>query len=249
MFEHIPFENAKIVIFDWNGTLFRLPTSEGENIAIAKAVVKHQLSKGLSEPLKTLKLLARFRKARVQLRNMISQYHDGKLPLEKVFAHFNHVFVRDTPYAVVRKAMQDFSAAQGKNVVNSTVNLLKESQRRGLRTAILSVAAEEVISDCLKENNLSVDAIYANKLEHTGKIATGISLDIYGRKAEVLRSQIIRDFKVSPEKILYCGDSDDDLPIARIIPKGNFIVPSCAIEDFRDRMIAEFTATPLEKLS
>ena len=84
--------------------------------------------------------------------------------------------------------------------------------------------------------------IVANTMETEGDKAIGLTLGIYGRKAEVLRTEFFDKRGFGENDTLYLGDSRDDEPVAEILATGNFIVPFLAPDQFKQEMASKHKA-------
>lgn len=123
---------------------------------------------------------------------------------------------------------------------------LRQARALGKDTGILSVSYNYCIRKILEEAGFTDifddDNIVANRLLTDGDRAVGLTLDIYGKKAETLTDRFFRERGLRESDILYLGDSEDDEPVAELLPNGSFIVPFFAQSGFRKVMASKHKA-------
>lgn len=57
-----------------------------------------------------------------------------------------------------------------------------------------------------------------------------------------MSSIFLKPYQLRDKDVIYFGDSEDDLGIAEMLPKGNFIVPFFATDTFRQYAATKFCA-------
>ena len=72
--------------------------------------------------------------------------------------------------------------------------------------------------------------------------AERFTLDIYGKKPDVMEEKFFVEKGFSPDDTFYLGDTEDDLPVTETLPDGHFIVPFLATEGFREKASGKYGA-------
>jgi len=73
-------------------------------------------------------------------------------------------------------------------------------------------------------------------------IAQGISLHIYGRKGNAFEYHFLKQGDIGENETFYIGDSDDDEPVASLLPREHFIVPFFASDEVKQRFATQHGA-------
>lgn len=234
----------RLIVTDWNGTLFRYPSEERLNKAIGYRILADARS-DLPNPA-TLPRFARLVGAKYLTKGALRLYKWGLLPLRHVYAPFN-LALRGQPVEYIEGIVDTFARDHAQHL---DLRLLSPIARaRGARqadTGILSVAYDYGVRRILEEAEMA-DAfldrlIVANTLESVDGQVMGMTLDIYGQKPEVMEGIFFRHHGYRPEQAYYVGDSMDDAGIADLLPKGHFLVPPFAIDRARDEPHGETRA-------
>lgn len=232
----MPIKNA---CFDWNGTLFIPETDESLNKAVAHAIKKDLLGgiiwgKFWNIP-RALRLL---REGKPAVEKALAQYKKGDATLQEVYKAFNQHIIRGTPINVILNAFNQFANDNYSSVDSRMLDPLMEfrGQRRILSTSQSYVIHRTLMEDRYSEIFERFD-ITANKFSMLTvkdfKNVAGFTLDIYGKKAKVFKESFLNDEGWKSDETIYSGDTEDDLPVADLLPKGHFVAPFLASDDFK----------------
>lgn len=141
----------------------------------------------------------------------------------------------------IQRLVEVFAREHAGDVDGRTARPLRRARERGDRVGILSVGLDYGIVRLLEEAGyadlLQDGLLAANTLETDGNgLAKRITLGIHGKKGEAMEQRFFRERGFRPEYAYYVGDSMDDAPIAKLLPRGHFIVPRFMLESpqFRD---------------
>jgi hypothetical protein len=128
---------------------------------------------------------------------------------------------------------------------------VKDAQKQGKigNTGILSVSYDYAIERFLWDlgeygfgNLVNPDHIIANRMESRDMLVRGLTLEIYEEKGRYLEQEFFNGFGFKDWNTYYVGDTDDDEPIADMIPKGHFITSRYATDDFKQKMARGYKA-------
>lgn len=234
----------KTIISDWNGTLFEYATDEIQNKKLAYAVLddaKRGVRRGRIWRIADVFGLM---KTKSELKKRLQEYHSGKRHLWEVYEPFNKHVVRGRPVSFVNGVIDEFAHETAGKVDGRILIPIQNAHLRGNATGILSVSYDYAIRKLLQEAGYSdvFDTVIANTLETKGDRALGFTLKIYGEKAKILKEEFFEKRHLRESDIVYFGDSEDDEPIAAILPPGNFIVPFLASNDYRQKLGSKYKA-------
>jgi phosphoglycolate phosphatase-like HAD superfamily hydrolase len=232
----------KAIVSDWNGTL----TSTSEE-ALNKRIgytafgdTKREVYHGHVEKLPALgKLIV----AKILTERNLRDYKRGKRHLRDVYKAFNFG-LRGQSAEYINRIVDEFASQTSGLVDERILRPIKDVHLQGKFTGILSVAYERIIKRSLEEAGYPdvFDDIVANTLQTDGDKVIGLTLEIYERKPEVLRTEFFEKGGLRENDTLYLGDSEDDEPIAEILIPGNFIVPFLATDEFKQRVSSKHKA-------
>ncbi len=234
----------KAIVSDWNGTLFEYPTDEVQNKRLAYAVLddsKHAVLRGriwrIGDVVKLLK-------TKRELKRRLQQYYDGERHLWEVYEPFNENVLRGTSAGFVNGVIDEYARESADKVDGRVIRPIQRVHGDGKRTGIISVSYDYSIRRILEEADYPdvFDDIVANTLQTDGDRVVGLTLEIYERKPEVLRTEFFEKRGLRENDTLYLGDSEDDEPIAEILVPGNFIVPFLASDEFKQRLASKYGA-------
>lgn len=234
----MPIKNA---CFDWNGTLFEPATDESLNKAVAYAVLNDTISAVKTGKIWRLPQLARLWKGRNLCKEKLEEYKNGKIPLQQVYKPFNEFIVSGAPLPVIYRAFDQFAEEHSQEVDKKMLEPLKEFSQKGT-CGILSSSQDHVIQKTLRKSGYQeifpTSNIVANYVKHSKGKAVCFMLNIYGEKASTFEDAFLKGRDWKPEETLYSGDTEDDLPVASLLPKGHFVAPFLATDDFK-QLVAE----------
>lgn len=224
------------LVSDWNGTLTRT-TEEASNKHIGYSLL------GRSKRTLNLSRLLKLKKAKEVTEASLVAYKKGHLHLSAVYDAFN-IALEGVPVKLIHRYVDEFAKATATNVDNRTLETVNSLRSMGVYTGILSVAYDRVIIQTLNEAGFpnAFGLVVANRLEAENNRARGLTLDIYGRKARAMEEKFFRTRGFRPEATVYLGDTDDDAPVADLLPKGNFVVPLLATPEFKQWMTSKHGA-------
>jgi phosphoserine phosphatase len=229
---------VKAIISDYEGTIFEHPTGEALNKAIAYAALRHDLF--------TLHWgsVGKLLKAKKEIKQRLQDYKEGKRHLWEVYEPFNEKVLNGRPVPFVNKVVDKFAKENAGKVDERLLRPIKSAHRQGAKTGILSVGYDYGIKRVLGEAGYCdiFDTVFANYLREVDGTAIGFTLEIYGKKADILKDKFLKAGGFREEETLYFGDSADDEPVAEVLPPGHFIVPFFATEDFRIKMAKKHKA-------
>jgi phosphoserine phosphatase len=234
----------KAIVSDWNGSLFEYPTDEVQNKKLAYAVLddaKHAVLKGrIWRVIDVVKLL----KTKSELKKRLQQYYDGERHLWEVYEPFNENVLKGRPVSFVNKVIDKYARESADKLDERVIRPIQSVHREGKRTAILSVSYDYSIRRILEKAGYPYvfDDIVANTLQTDGNRVVGLTLEIYERKPEVLKTEFFEKRGLREDDTLYLGDSEDDESIAEILVPGNFIVPFFASDEFKQRLASKHKA-------
>lgn len=229
---------------DWNGTAFKYCTDEIQNKLIAYAVLddaKAALKRGnVLRAWDVVKLGL----TKSKLKKRLQQYKDGERHLWEVYEPFNEGVLKGIPVDFLKAIINKYARYERNEVDDRVMRPMQTVHRDGKGTGILSVSFDYSIRKILEESGYAdvIDDIVANTLETDGNNVVGLTLDIYGKKPEVMRREFFENRGLREDDTLYLGDSEDDEPIAEMIDRGSFIVPFFALDEFKQMMASKHKA-------
>jgi len=229
------------IVSDWHGTL--TSTSEEDSnkrigytlLGEALRDVKHGRIWRVAQ---LLKLLA----AKKTTERMLREFHQRKRRLKEVYEPFNSA-IKGVTFDYIEGIADGFARDTVENLDERVIVPIKNMHEKGKKTGILSVGYKRIIEKTLEQVGYSdvFDKIFANTLLGYDGKAVGFSLDVYEEKARYIMSRFL-DIHTREGDILYIGDSSDDMPVAQMLPKGNFIVPFLAPYEFKEEMARKYGA-------
>jgi phosphoserine phosphatase len=234
----------RAIVSDWNGTLFEYPTDEVQNKKIAYAILddaKHAVLRGkIWRVGDVIKLL----RTKSELEKRVQQLYDGERHLWEVYELFNENVLRGRPISFVNGVIDEYARESADKVDGKVVRPIQTVYKDGKSTAILSVSYDYSIRRILEEAGYPdvFDDIVANTLQTDGDRVIGLTLEIYEKKPEVLRTEFFEKRGLRENDTLYLGDSEDDEPIAEILVPGNFIIPFFASDEFKQKLASKHRA-------
>lgn len=234
----------KAIVSDWNGTLFEHPTDEVQNKKLAYAVLDDAKRAVLNGRIWRVGDIVKLLKAKGELKRRLQQYYDGEGHLWEVYEPFNENILRGRPVSFVNGVIDEYARESRDKVDDRVVRPIQTVHEDGKSTGILSVSYNYSIRRILEETGYSgvFDDIVAHTLETDGDRVVGLTLGIYERKPEVLRTEFFGKRGLRENDTIYLGDSEDDEPIAEILASGNFVVPFFASDEFKQRLASRYKA-------
>ena len=224
----------KTIVSDWNGTLFEPPTDEELNKEIGYAILADA-----KKHWKIGKILGLLR-AKKKLKRRLALYKQGTIPLSRVYEPFNENVVRGTSTDIMEVATCYFARENKDRIDGRILRPIETMKKGGKGTAILSSSYDYSIRRLLHESDFRYlfddEDIIANILETDGDIAVGFTLDLHDNKTDRFRKEFFEKRGLKHEDIIYLGDGPQDDLVAEYLPRGNFIVPFFATDDFKQNM-------------
>lgn len=237
---------GKSTVSDWNGTLFRLSTAEGLNREIGHSLLDDARSAVFRGRFWRILDMVKLLRARNLVERRLREHKDGIRPLQDVYDLFNETVIRGLPPHFMQDSAIRYAAKTHEQVNRDIAKPIWNAKREdGRFVGILSVAYDYSIQSTLRFAGFAElpDYIFANRLvEDKDGNARYLTLDVYGRKGEVMEEEFFRAKGLRPDTTLYIGDSLDDEPVAEMLPEGHFIVSFSADGRFRDRMVNRYGA-------
>jgi len=242
----------KYVVCDWNGTLFEPPTDEGLNKAIAYKKLSTSVWDTIFGRIWKVADIISLLRSRKDIKKRLADYKSGRCPITEVYQPFNEHVVRGMPesdvvvamYSYVEKLLKAANLEVGlvDRRITWPLRQLEHKHRRG----ILSTSQKRSIRYALTLDHnpdlfLSEDMV-ANTIDRSDGIANGLTLDIYGHKGEVFEDEFLRKRGYIAGETVYAGDTEDDLPVAELLPRGHFVVPFYATDAFRNMAASRYGA-------
>jgi phosphoserine phosphatase len=237
----------KAVVSDWNGSAFRYPTDEELNKFIGYRILEHSRCKCAScrEEPKIGKWWTRTKLfvAKKLTEKNLEAYKRGEKQLKDVYAAFN-IALKGQKRTYIESLVNDFADENKGRVEGRILRPVRNAHNSGKKTAILSGSYDYAITRILGVAGYAdvFDRIIANSLWTDGGKVTGLSLGIYGEKEKIMERQFFDKMRFDENGTLYIGNSEDDEPVAAILPPGNFIVPFLAADDFKQKMASKYKA-------
>lgn len=231
----------RAIVSDWNRTLFEHPTDEVQNKKLAYAVLDDAKHAVLSGRIWRVGDIVKLLKTKSELKKRLQQYYDGERHLWEVYEPFNENVLKGRPVSFVNGVIDEYAIESKDKVDGRVVRPVKTVHKDGKSTGILSVSYDYSIRRILEEAGYSgvFDDIVANTLETDGDRVVGLTLGIYERKPEFLRTEFFGGRGLRENDTIYLGDSEDDEPIAEILTPGNFVVPFFANDEFKQRLASK----------
>ena len=136
------------------------------------------------------------------------QFFAGKIGYRK-FCSLDAAHWRGMSERKIRKIFD--SVLYSKNAVKSIAKLKKA----GFKLAAISTGLQFMPDRIMKE--LKFDYALSNRLiSRNGKLTGGVKINLaHGAKDKILKT-IFKRFKVQPHEVICVGDSEGDIPLARI---------------------------------
>jgi len=235
----------QLIVSDWNGTIPKHPTDEILNKEIAYALLDDAKSKIITGNLLALRDILQLHLAKNEITKQLKAYSRGN-----VYKSFSRRVLRGKDYEFVSNVINQYvsECVENNDVDTRILRTINLARKCGIKTGILSVSIRHVICRTLIQLNLGdlFETIVSNSfvtrnIDNELKIL-GCSFDIYNRKPECLENRFLKPYQLRDKDVIYFGDSEDDLGIAEMLPKGNFIVPFFATDTFRQYAAAKFGA-------
>jgi len=259
------------IVSDFNGTIIEPPTCEPENRRIALAVKDREVQAIKTGRIwragKLLGLLGTKR----EIERRLSEYNAGLRPLAEVYEPFNTGVLRGQEPLLVWDTLDSYARelVAERKVDKGLLRAFAEAKNRGSRIGFLSAAIGHLIGRTityagypdlvgLVQNtdtaigrvllSPSVISPYNDMVANRMEITNGVdrfTLDVYGEKARKFEDEFLRRRGYRDKTTKYVGDTADDLPVAELLPRGNFVVSRYATDAFRQQAAKHYgAATP-----
>lgn len=228
------------VVSDWNGTIFEYKKDDVQNKALAMAALKTDLVH------LRLGSASRLLSTRKRLKKMLEEHYAGNRPLKDLYDTFNAEVLRgrsvDFVHSAINRYAEESASKVDKRVLVPIIDTTA-SDSRGILSVSYGYSITQILalagySPWYFEKNLVSNSL---ELDDDGKVL-GLTLDIYGRKPEVLKDEFFDKREFKDKETVYLGDDRDDEGVAVMLPKGNFIVPFFASDEFRQKMASRHGA-------
>lgn len=233
----------KSIISDYHGTIIS-SNEEESNKNIGYTILNDNLKEICKGRITKLPTLGRLAAVKILTERKLEGYKKGKNHLKEVYKYFN-LALRGLPVYYITGIVDRYAKRYAEKIDKRIIRPIKAMHDLGSYTGILSAGYDYCIKRTLEESGyLDVfDDIVANTLEQDNNRALGLSLEIYGRKPEVIKSEFFSKRGLKERNTFYFGDSEfDDEPIAEMLPSGNFVVPFLATDEFKEKMANKYKA-------
>lgn len=240
----------QLIVSDWNGTILKHPTDEILYKEIAYALLDDAKFKIITGNLFALRDILQLHLAKREIAKQLKAYSSGKQSLQNVYKSFSRRVLRGKDYEFVSNVIDQYvsECVENNNVDTRILRTIHLARKCGIKAGILSVSIRHVICRALIQLNLGdlfetiVSNYFVTRIIDDELKILGCSFDIYNRKPEYLENRFLKPYQLRDKDVIYFGDSEDDLGIAEMLPKGNFIVPFFATDTFRQYAAAKFGA-------
>ena len=234
---------AKLIVLDWNGTLFRTLDDRVLVRHLAKAVLGAAARQVLRGRLGALVVFGGFALGRVAYERAKKRYDRGEIGLAELVEPFNRS-LRGAPLSLIERATDVYGAQHASLLDERMLQPLSEAHARGSRLVIYSAAYDRGIRAVLHAAGLggTFEELVCNTLEQEDGRALGLTARYRDDKAGDFKAEFVDRRGWSPSGIVYAGDNAADELIAELLPPGRFIVPFLAPDAFKEHMSAGYGA-------
>jgi len=235
---------TKLIVLDWNGTLFRTLDDRVLVRHLAKAVLGAAARQVLRGRLGALAVFGGFALGRVAYERAKKRYDRGEIGLAELVEPFNRTILRGAPLSLIEGAADAYGARHASLLDQRMLQPLSEAHARGSRLVIYSAAYDRGIRAVLDASGLGgvFEELVCNTLEQEDGRALGLTARYRDDKAGDFKAEFVDRRGWSPSGIVYAGDNAADEPIAELLPRGRFIVPFLAPDAFKEHMSAGYGA-------
>ena len=235
---------TKLIVLDWNGTLFRTLDDRVLVRHLAKAVLGAAARQVLRGRLGALAVFGGFALGRVAYERAKKRYDRGEIGLAELVEPFNRTILRGAPLSLIEGAADAYGARHASLLDQRMLQPLSEAHARGSRLIIYSAAYDRGIRAVLDASELGgvFEELVCNTLEQEDGRALGLTARYRDDKAGDFEAEFVDRRGWSPSGTVYAGDNAADEPIAELLPRGRFIVPFLAPDAFKEHMSAGYGA-------
>ena len=235
---------TKLIVLDWNGTLFRTLDDRVLVRHLAKAVLGAAARQVLRGRLGALAVFGGFALGRVAYERAKKRYDRGEIGLAELVEPFNRSILHGAPLILIERAVDAYGAQHASLLDERMLQPLSEAHARGSGLVIYSAAYDRGIRAVLDAAGLggAFDELVCNTLEREDGRALGLTARYRDDKAGDFKTEFLDRRGWSPSGITYAGDTFVDEPIAGLLPRGHFIVPLLAPDAFKEHMSAAYGA-------
>ena len=235
---------TKLIVLDWNGTLFRTLDDRVLVRHLAKAVLGAAARQVLRGRLGALAVFGGFALGRVAYERAKKRYDRGEIGLAELVEPFNRSILHGAPLSLIERAVDAYGAQHASLLDERMLQPLSEAHARGSSLVIYSAAYDRGIRAVLDAAGLggAFDELVCNTLEREDGRALGLTARYRDDKAGDFKTEFLDRRGWSPSGITYAGDTFVDEPIAGLLPRGHFIVPFLAPDAFKEHMSAAYGA-------
>jgi len=233
----------RIIVSDWNGTLFDDKIDELQLKEIIFAGFRDLIMEFLKGEKNIGEIFNLFRGLR-EIKNISDKINGDPEEFQRIYDILNENILCGRKTSFIKNVIDEYAKKYKKMIDERVLRPIKNSHLEGKYTAILSCSYEYGIKSVLRESGYEdvFDDIIANKLLENSGHLIGFVNEVYGRKQNIIKEEFLYKKNLREKDIIYLGDSYIDEPIAEILPKGNFIVPFLADEDYKEKMSAKYGA-------
>jgi hypothetical protein len=228
----------------WHRTVYRRPNDCVLYRKLADAVLldtaKQAVSKGRVKGLLSLKPI-------IDIKRKLSRHHDNEhpqLPSELQDA-INSRLMKGRELELVKKGTDAFAqdALRKGEVDKRVLRWMFSFMASNAVTAILADSCDYTVKHVIEAANesMSVQLVLANKLRVKDDTVLEIR-GLHGSREDIFEKEFFEKRKLGGEDVLYSGGLEGDIDIAKLLPRGNFIVPFFATEEFKRMMYLDYGA-------
>ena len=230
--------NAKHIVVDWNGTVFGMPDDNVLIGQLGKAVLRGLAAEVLRGRLRALRTLGRSAMGLMEIRRVRNAYDRREVSLADLYELVNRHIIRAASPSMLERTADAYGAQFASRIDKRMVQPLADARARGSGLFIFSAAFDRGIRAVLGVGGFgeSFDELVCNVLEQHDGRALGLTKRFRDDKAGDFKAEFLERRGWSPSEIIYAGDGSVDEPIARLLPRGHFIVPFLATDAFREHM-------------
>jgi len=183
----------------------------------------------------------------IDIKNKLSRHHDNEhpqLPSDLQDA-INSYLIRGRSLNMVAAWIDAFAqdALKREDIDRSILGWMYSFKAGTAVTAILADTCDQVVRRIIEKASTPtpVQLILANRLRDKDGAVVEIR-GLHGSKEDLFEKEFFEKRHLSREDVLYCGGLEEDINIANLLPRGNFIVSLFAPEDFKRMMYLNYGA-------
>ena len=198
----------RLIVCDWNGTLFRDPLEERFFAGLCWRAVKRAIAS------RSLRALSSLAKAGL---GCFGEYLSARGRSDKTLVYIARLVETLNPHVftgISRTELNDYAARYAHQIQPRLDMRLIEPLRAfhnetNTPIAIISSGCREGIVPALAIDGLAVERVVANTFLFDGERTTGFRFDIHNNKADLLKT-LLDEMQIDPAEVMYLGDSQAD---------------------------------------